>query len=364
MKTIKTELKEKGVYFSTSLPSFSQLLKALDLSLNSKKTKPSTLLPFVICDQKLKNKPAVKSWLKNYPVYFVTGGEDLKDLDSFPKHVSNILKKIDNKKIAGFVSLGGGSIGDFTGFLASIYKRGVPLIHIPSTWLSAMDSAHGGKTALNVKQVKNVLGSYCFPKSVFIVKELLFSLLEKERKSAEGELLKMALIEGGSFYKKLIKLFYERRVLSHLNFWNFLPLAIFAKSQIVKKDPYDKKGIRRKLNFGHTIGHVLESYFKISHGEAVMLGICFSIHWSCQKFNFSHSFLKELSFLNQKYILLNKYLKKIPKKTLKLLLLQDKKRVDEGGISFVFIKAPGQVFSREVSVHDILKVLNRLNFID
>ena len=359
MKTIKIGLNKKGVYFSTKLPSFSKLLKALDLPLNSKKTKPSTLLPFIICDQKLKNKPVVKSWLKTYPVYFVTGGEDLKALDAFPKHVDNVLKKIKNKKIAGFVSLGGGSVGDFTGFLASIYKRGVPLIHIPSTWLSAMDSAHGGKTALNVKQVKNVLGSYCFPKSVFIVKELLFSLSEKERTSAEGELLKMALIEGGPFYKKLIKLFCERKVLSNLNFWNFLPLAVFAKLKIVRKDPYDKKGIRRKLNFGHTIGHVLESYFKISHGEAVMLGICFSIRWSSQQFKVSNSFLKELSFLNQKYILLNNYLRKIPKKTLKLLLLQDKKRMDEGLLSFVFIKAPGQVFSREVSMHDILKVLNR-----
>lgn len=357
MKAIKTELKEKGVYFSTKLPSFFQLLKSLELSLNSEKIKSSTPLPLVICDQRLKNKPEVKSWLKNYPVYFVTGGEALKDLDFFSKHVDNILRKIKDKKIAGFVSLGGGSVGDFTGFLASIYKRGVPLIHVPSTWLSAMDSAHGGKTALNVKQVKNVLGSYCFPKSVFIVKELLLSLSEKERKSAEGELLKMALIEGGSFYKKLIKLFYDRKVLSNLNFWHFLPLAIFAKLKIVRKDPYDKKGIRSKLNLGHTLGHVLESYFKIPHGEAVMLGICFSLRWSSQQFKVSPSFRKELFFLNQKYILLNKYLKKIPKKTLKLLLLQDKKRMEGKLISFVFIKAPGQVFVETVSINNLLKAL-------
>ena len=357
MKTIKTELKKKGVYFSTGLPSFSQLLKALELPLNSNKAHLSTLLPFVICDQKLKNKPIIKSWLKSYPVYFVTGGESLKALDSFPKHVSNILKKIKNKKIAGFVSLGGGSVGDFTGFLAGIYKRGVPLIHIPSTWLSAMDSAHGGKTALNVKPVKNVLGSYCFPKSVFLVKELLFSVSEKERKSAEGELLKMALIEGGPLYKKLIKIFYKKEVISNSHFWQFLSPAIFAKLKIVEKDPYDKKGLRRKLNLGHTLGHVLESYFKIPHGEAVMLGICFSLRWSCQQFKVSPSFLKELSFLNRKFVLLNRCLKKIPKKTLKLLLLQDKKRVDKEGISFVFIKAPGQVFSREVSIRDLLEVL-------
>ena len=149
MKTAKVKLKKKGVYFSIKLPSLHQVLKVLNPSVSYKgrtqKVKKSDFLPLVICDQKLKNKLTIKPWLKDYPVYFVVGGESLKDLNYFPQHVNNILKKIKNKKIAGFVSLGGGSIGDFTGFLASVYKRGVPLIHIPSTWLSAIDSSHGGR---------------------------------------------------------------------------------------------------------------------------------------------------------------------------------------------------------------------------
>ena len=200
-----------------------------------------------------------------------------------------------------------------------------------------------------------MFGSYCFPQAVFIVKELLFSLSAKERGSAEGELLKIALIEGGLFYKKLIKNFYDKEKLSNSHFWNFLPQAIFTKLKIVEKDPFDKQGVRRQLNFGHTLGHVLESYFKIPHGEAVMLGIHFSICWSHQCFGLSDSFLRDMSFFKEKYVQLNSYLKKIPRKKFYQLLLQDKKRIDRKTLSFLFIKAPGKVFVKEVSVDDLLK---------
>ena len=346
MKSIKIKLKDKGVYFSTTLPSWSRILKITGAS------------PLVISDRKLLSYPEVTSWLKKSLVYFVSGGEKLKNLDSFSRYVNSILKQVKNKKISGFVSLGGGSVGDFTGFLASVYKRGTPLIHIPSTWLSAMDSAHGGKTALNVGQVKNVLGSYCFPKAVFIVKPFLFSLPEKESESARGELIKIALIEGGSFYNKLIR----KKVLSNLDLWSFLPQAVLAKLKITEEDPYEKKGFRRVLNFGHTMGHVLESYFGIQHGKAVLYGIMFSIQWSHNRFKLSPSFLKEMSFLKGKQVQLISYLKKIPKNILNQLLLYDKKRIEGNRIDFVFIRGPGRVFVEQIFVQDILKeVQNQIN---
>ena len=122
---VKTELKKKKVYFSHKLPSHSRLLSVLEYP-GEKKAKASkrdtTLL--VICDRKLQSHPEVVSWLENYLVYFVSGGEEIKNLDSFSGHIHNILKMAGGKKIIGFISLGGGSIGDFTGFLASVYKRG------------------------------------------------------------------------------------------------------------------------------------------------------------------------------------------------------------------------------------------------
>ena len=196
-------------------------------------------------------------------------------------------------------------MGDFTGFLASVYKRGVFLIHIPTTWLSAMDSAHGGKTALNVPPFKNLLGSYCFPQAVLVVKSLLFRLPEKERNAARGELMKIALIQGGSFYKKISK----KRIFTHQDFWRFLPLAISSKLQIVKEDPYDEKGRRRVLNFGHTLAHALELRFKISHGEAVLYGIVFAVQWSEIRFTGPASFLKEIPFFREERKKLFFYLK-------------------------------------------------------
>lgn len=354
MKTVKIKLENKKVYFSQKLPSHRRILKALEVQKKGiKAIKPSvngaTLL--VICDRKLRSFSEVGSWLKKYSVYFVSAGEELKNLDSFSRHVSNILKKAKKGKILGFISLGGGSVGDFTGFLASVYNRGVPLVHIPSTWLSSMDSAHGGKTALNVKNIKNVIGSYYFPQAVFIVRSLLFSLSKKEKESAKGELIKIALIEGGSFYSNLMK----KKTLSNLDLWSFLPQAVLAKLKITQGDPYEKKGQRRALNFGHTIGHVLESYFRIPHGEAVLYGVIFAVQWSHNRFVLSSVFFKELFFFRRIQVQLISYLRKIPKEMLIQLLLHDKKRIGKNHINFIFIKSPGRVFVEPILIRDLMK---------
>ena len=355
----KTELKKKKVYFSHELPSHSRLLSVLEYpeEERAKASKRDTTL-LVICDRKLQSQPEVVSWLENYLVYFVSGGEKIKNLDSFPGHIKNILKIARGKKIIGFISLGGGSVGDFTGFLASVYKRGVPLIHIPSTWLSAMDSAHGGKTALNVGEIKNVIGSYCFPQAVFTVKNLFSTLSEKERESAKGELVKIALIEGGDFYKEIFTKYPSKKD-SCLDLWNILPQAILAKLKIIEKDPYEKKDLRLLLNFGHTLGHTLESYFRIPHGEAVLYGIVFAVQWSHNRFTLPSSFLKQMFVLQKKQLQLYSYLKRIPKNKLNQLLLHDKKRGEGGYINFIFIKGPGKVFTEKISVSDILKEVQK-----
>ncbi len=355
---MKKICRENGVYFLEKLPSYNQIIKAGNGGRppgKEDKLSKADAKPLVICDRKLRYREEVKYWLKNYPVYFVSAGEGLKDMEVFPAHINNILKKTKNKKISGFVSLGGGSVGDFTGFLASVYKRGVPLVHIPSTWLSAMDSSHGGKTALNVGRIKNLIGSYCFPKAVFLVKELLSSLPEKEKQSAKGELVKIALIEGGALYKQLLK-----KPFSELDLWKLLPQAVLAKLKIIRKDPFEKRGYRHSLNLGHTLGHALESYFRIPHGKAVMYGMAFVVQWSHHRFTLSDSFLKEMSFLlgkNREQVVF--HLKGIPIKMLCQLLLQDKKRGSAEKINFVFIKAPGKVFTEEFSVQNILKEVKR-----
>ena len=366
-KKIQIFLKEQRVFFLNKLPSYKRLIKALSVkdivnkeknstainkTLQHVKSKNNSVSSFlIICDRQLQSFLEIQLWLRNYLTYVVSAGEKLKNIDNFPKHINSILKKAKNKNISAFISLGGGSVGDFTGFLSSIYKRGVPLVHIPTTWLSAMDSAQGGKTALNVPPFKNLLGSYCFPKAVFIVKPLLFSLPEKESKSVRGELIKIALITGGSFYKDLSK----KEVFTHRDLWYFLPQAIYSKLKIVKKDPYDKKNVRCYLNFGHTIGHALELYFKIPHGEAVVYGMIFAIQWSHKRCTLP--FLSPFSGKEQRKML--SYLKKIPTSVLYKLLLQDKKTVRQEQIKFIFIKSPGKVFSENVFVKDIIQEVKR-----
>ncbi len=355
IRKINADLKAHGVYFSEKLPSFNQVLKSFERDLSFSK---SDIKPMVVCDRKLKHGKEVKLWLKNYPVYFVSGGEQLKTLENFSKHVNSLLRKTKTENISGFISLGGGSVGDFTGFLASVYKRGTMLAHIPTTWLSALDSAHGGKTALNIGPVKNVLGTYFFPKAVFIVKKMFSSLPKREIESAKGELIKISLIEGGELYEKCFKKKWPEDI------WSFLPQAVLAKIKIVEKDPYGKKGYRQNLNLGHTLGHTLESYFSLAHGSAVMYGLVFALLWSHSRFTFSPGFLKEISFLMRKKTQLNFYLKNLPEGILRKLLLQDKKRVDKQSIQFIFLKGPGKVFSENVSVREIIKETERQLFLN
>jgi len=318
--------------------------KLSQLSLSQKKSL------FIICDRKLK--PFIKI-RKN--IYFVDSGESLKDLNSFHLHVKKILKKIQSPPQI-FVGIGGGSVTDFSAFFAHLYKRGRELWFVPSTFLSAFDSAHGGKTALNVGGVKNVLGSYHFPTRVYIVKELLLNLDQKEILSAGGELVKMALIEGGSFYSKLKK----SSKPSFQTMWEFLPDAIRSKLKIVQRDPFEKKNIRKKLNFGHTLGHCFESYLKIPHGQAVAMGILFSLEWSLFQQYLSQKKCKEIKKVLETFTSVQKIPRQLSLLQLKKLLREDKKLKNSNEIDFVFIKNSGNLFLKPVKLSEITKFYSSL----
>ncbi len=339
----KAWLLKQGVCFGPHVPSSGQCQKALSVSLP---------LILVICDKKLKT-IMLKSPLKNTCFYFVKAGEGLKDLQFFYSHVLNILKLARQTNIKAFISVGGGSVGDFTGFLASIWQRGVGLIHIPTTALAMLDSAHGAKTALNAGGIKNLFGSYHVCSKVFIIKQWLLTLSKTQLLSAKGELLKIALIKGGRIYQKLL----SHPVLTVHQFWALLPMAIQAKLQIVKKDPRGKKTIRHKLNLGHTVGHILEAYFNLPHGEAIGYGISFALWWSYQKRLINTYFYQQIKgFLNEKKATF--YLKKLPTPSLYTGLLKDKKIITCDYIHFVFIKKPGLVVVKKTSLKSLLKAIN------
>ena len=180
------------------------------------------------------------------------------------------------------LALGGGMVGDITGFCAATYLRGIPYIQIPTTLLSQVDSSVGGKTAINIKQGKNLVGAFNNPALVLISTNYLSTLPKKEFKSGLGEIVKYAFIKNKKLYKllelngnKVLKK--EPKILEEI-----ITESIKTKAKIVTEDEKEQ-GIRAILNFGHTFGHAIEAYEKykgITHGEAITLGMVIALRIS------------------------------------------------------------------------------------
>ena len=289
-------------------------------------------------------------WRKGFTFAFpVNAGEELKNIHRFPEFIEKLLKKTSGASALRIVAVGGGSVGDFAGFVASILKRGVPLIHIPSTWLAAIDSSHGGKTALNVPPFKNQIGSFYPAEKVFLVESLLRAQPKKLAKQAYYEMVKMALIAGGDFWKDLAA---SKQKNFDLKLWKFLLRAVDAKNKVVKKDPFEKKGIRQVLNLGHTVGHVFESFYGLNHGESVGLGLHFSLQWSEQKKMISTKQAETIAVVFAEHLAI---VKPMPQKKFLQILAQDKKISSKGTVRFVFIKKPGNTPIQTVNLTDVVR---------
>lgn len=314
----------------------------------------TTLTSLLIYDKNIEHLiPA--DFLEAFPFkYAVDGGEKLKELSQFPQHIENILK-IWHTSVSRencIVALGGGSVGDFSGFVASIFKRGVRLIHCPSTWLSAIDSAHGGKTALNVSSYKNQIGTFYPAEKIFLFKDLLMKQPMARAHEGFGELVKMALIDG--FFSQLQVNLPAANIL-----WNHLEKAIAGKYKIVMDDPYETKGLRKLLNLGHTFGHALESQFKMPHGEAVLQGLFFALEWSRErgdmKPDVAANIFQTLERLGLKSLLRSSDYKAFQAEIAYEFVLKDKKINAGEQVDFIFVKQDGDVFVQKVSVSDVIK---------
>ncbi|EKE07846.1 MAG: hypothetical protein ACD_17C00501G0006 [uncultured bacterium] len=165
------------------------------------------------------------------------------------------------------VAMGGGVTTDLVGFMASTYLRGLPLVLLPTTLLAMVDAAIGGKTGVDTPFGKNLIGSFYLPKAIFIEIDFLKTLPEKEMKNGLSEILKYGLIQKSSIWKTC-QGNWQQEISS------LIEQSIQCKVDIVQKDYEEKGGLRRILNFGHTVGHALEliSHYQMGHGEAVALG--------------------------------------------------------------------------------------------
>jgi 3-dehydroquinate synthase len=242
---------------------------------------------FVLCDSNTENfcLPVLQDYI---PVSFIDkvitipSAEENKNIET-AVYLWRILLDKDADKDTVLICLGGGIICDIGGFVAATFKRGIDCLYIPTSLMAQVDAAIGGKTAVNLDNIKNTVGLFCQPKSVFIIPAFLRTLAEKEILSGFAEMLKHGLIADKTYWEELIRI----KEISQIITPRLIKKSIDIKTTICNVDPYDR-GERKKLNFGHTVGHAIESFalsisHPLSHGEAVALGMIAEAHISCQK---------------------------------------------------------------------------------
>ncbi len=210
----------------------------------------------------------------------VPSGEHAKTFDVYYECQTAALDAgLDRRSL--ILALGGGAVGDLAGFVAATFMRGIPFIQLPTTIL-AHDSAVGGKVAINHPKGKNMIGAFYQPEAVIYDTDFLSSLPQHEKRSGFAEVIKHGLIQDLSFYQWLKDHILTLEHLSEENLVTFLAKGIEIKSAIVAEDEKET-GVRAYLNFGHTLAHAIEAelgYGKITHGEAVMIGMKFAIQLS------------------------------------------------------------------------------------
>jgi 3-dehydroquinate synthase len=202
----------------------------------------------------------------------IPAGESHKNLDTCISIWSEMMDhQMDRRSIC--LNLGGGVIGDMGGFCASTFKRGMDFIQIPTTLLSQVDASIGGKLGIDFAQVKNSIGLFRNPRGVWVNPGFLGTLPEAEVRSGFAEVIKHSLIADATEWQKLkaVKNFKE------IKWADLIPPSIRIKKRIVEQDPFER-GLRKALNFGHTIGHALEGYAletdrPLLHGEAIAIGM-------------------------------------------------------------------------------------------
>ena len=237
--------------------------------------------------------PIIQKWLPEHEVGEVPAGEEHKNLDSC-KLIWQNLTDLNFDRHALLIVLGGGVLGDMGGFCAATFKRGIDFVLIPTTLLSQVDASVGGKLGIDFNNFKNQIGVFCEPKATIIHSPFLKTLPERELRSGFAEVIKHCLISDEAMWQTI------RRKNVHEQDWETLVKhSVDFKKSVTEKDPKEK-GLRKILNFGHTIGHALESYFlaegnRIFHGEAIAMGMIMESFIACEKKMISQQQLNEIT---------------------------------------------------------------------
>lgn len=209
--------------------------------------------------------------LDGYDVIEIDPGEENKNID-FCVGIWKMMLDFGADRQSLLINLGGGVVTDMGGFAASTFKRGIDFVQVPTTLLSQVDASVGGKTGVDMDHVKNIIGTFAQPKAVFIASKFLQTLDQRQVVSGFAEVIKHGLIADAAFYETVKGLDATAISLEHVRH------SVGIKNNVVMQDPLEK-GLRKILNFGHTIGHALEGYSlahdsdPLLHGEAIAAGM-------------------------------------------------------------------------------------------
>ena len=317
----------------------------------------------LVIDQNLKSNRYIKKLINKFGsrCLMLKGQEKIKSLDNYCIFIEKILK-IGIQRKSKLISIGGGTIGDFAGFLASSLLRGIDHYMVPSSLLAMVDSSIGGKTGLNSKLGKNLIGSFYLPKKVIICPELLDTLPKRELSCGFAEIIKYSLIRPNNFKNKLFKydLNNKAEIIPIINY------SVKTKLNYVNdfKEKSSKRSSRAILNFGHSIGHAIENTntykSNIKHGEAIALGMLIELKIS-EYLGYYNKPIDQIINLLEKYNLPTSYEKYLSTSNIKKLIAKIKfdKKASDNNINIICIDNKGG-FIKKLSFQKLEKILTKL----
>ncbi|MDU6547259.1 3-dehydroquinate synthase [Anaerococcus vaginalis] len=279
-----------------------------------------------------------------YKEFIIKNGENSKSTENLIK-ILEFAAQNQYRRSDLVIAFGGGVVGDISGLVASLYLRGIDYISIPTTFLSAIDSSVGGKTAVNLKAGKNLCGTFYQPKKVFIDTDFLKTLSDYYFNDGLAEAIKYGMIRDKSIFDEISK---ENVSKTYENLPSIIKKCLDIKKDVVKDDEKDF-GIRQILNYGHTFAHAIEknSNFEISHGHAVALGMKIMVK------NFYESFYDNFIKVLKKYNL-DKEIDFDTEKILKVCMVDKKSRNDR--INIIVVRNLGTCEILNIDLKDLRKI--------
>lgn len=302
-------------------------------------------------------------YCKKVILHAFPAGEENKTLDTVRDIYRHLIEeKFDRRDM--LIALGGGVVGDITGFAAATYLRGVDFVQIPTTLIAQSDSSIGGKTGVDFDGYKNMVGAFNMPKLVYMNVGALKELDDRQFYAGFAEVMKNGLIKDALFYEWLLDHMYEIHDRDLTVLHEMVMRSCTVKKLVVEKDPTEK-GDRALLNFGHTIGHAIEKakHFTLMHGECISLGMVAAAFISWKRENIS---MEEYYEVRDMFVPFNLpiSIEDIDPNEILALTKSDKK-MDAGQIKFVLLKKVGKaVIDRSVTDEEILAAVQEILFSD